>query len=414
MAHIEDRWFNTIDGPDGKPKRVKSNRHGVGLRYRVRYIGPNGREASKSFPDRAKKDAEAFLVTIESDKLRGSYIDPKAGQIKFQDYAEDWLRTRAMDESSRESTEQRVRKHLYPYFGDRQLGAIKPAHVREWDQSLKSALAASTRSVIFTHLSSILSAAVDDRRLAENPCSAKSVTKPRATPRRVVPWTGSQVSAIRDGLPVRYKPIVDLGGGCGLRQGEIFGFSPDNIDFADGWISVVRQVKKVRSRLVFGLPKNDKDRRVPLAGSVADALRQHMDSRPPLTVTLPWEDPNSADRVSVPLVFFTDRKHAIDRANFDQKIWRPAVASAGITPSRATGMHALRHLFASALLDGGETIKALAEYLGHADPGFTLRVYTHLMPDSETGRGRPSTTCSRRPETPGRSSDGPRPGISRV
>ena len=35
------------------------------------------------------------------------------------------------------------------------------------------------------------------------------------------------------------------------------------------------------------------------------------------------------------------------------------------------------------LLDAGESIRALADYLGHADPGFTLRVYTHLMPASE-------------------------------
>ncbi|MDT5036690.1 MAG: hypothetical protein QOE03_1875, partial [Micromonosporaceae bacterium] len=47
------------------------------------------------------------------------------------------------------------------------------------------------------------------------------------------------------------------------------------------------------------------------------------------------------------------------------------------------GMHALRHFYASVLLDGGESIKALAAYLGHSDPGFTLRTYTHLMPSSE-------------------------------
>ena len=50
-------------------------------------------------------------------------------------------------------------------------------------------------------------------------------------------------------------------------------------------------------------------------------------------------------------------------------------------------MHALRHFYASVLLDAGENIKALSQYLGHADPGFTLRVYTHLMPSSE-GRTR--------------------------
>jgi len=45
-------------------------------------------------------------------------------------------------------------------------------------------------------------------------------------------------------------------------------------------------------------------------------------------------------------------------------------------------MHALRHHYASTLLDGGVSVRALAEYLGHSDPGFTLRVYAHLMPDS--------------------------------
>ena len=34
------------------------------------------------------------------------------------------------------------------------------------------------------------------------------------------------------------------------------------------------------------------------------------------------------------------------------------------------------------MLDAGESIKALSEYLGHADPGFTLRTYTYLMPTS--------------------------------
>jgi integrase len=46
-------------------------------------------------------------------------------------------------------------------------------------------------------------------------------------------------------------------------------------------------------------------------------------------------------------------------------------------------MHALRHFYASTLLDAGESVKALAAYLGHTDPAFTLRTYTHLMPSRE-------------------------------
>ncbi|MFF0574313.1 tyrosine-type recombinase/integrase [Streptosporangium saharense] len=51
--------------------------------------------------------------------------------------------------------------------------------------------------------------------------------------------------------------------------------------------------------------------------------------------------------------------------------------------AREHGMHALRHFYASVLLDAGENIKALSQYLGHSDPGFTFRVYTHLLPSSE-------------------------------
>ncbi len=51
--------------------------------------------------------------------------------------------------------------------------------------------------------------------------------------------------------------------------------------------------------------------------------------------------------------------------------------------SSLLGEPALRHFYASVLLDAGENVKALAEYLGHSDPGLTLRVYAHLMPSSQ-------------------------------
>lgn len=57
---------------------------------------------------------------------------------------------------------------------------------------------------------------------------------------------------------------------------------------------------------------------------------------------------------------------------------RAGSAVRGVTRER----HALRHFYATVLLDAGENIKALAEYLGHSDPGLTLRVYAHLMPTS--------------------------------
>ena len=46
------------------------------------------------------------------------------------------------------------------------------------------------------------------------------------------------------------------------------------------------------------------------------------------------------------------------------------------------GMHTLRHYYASVTLADGVNIKELAEYLGHHDPAFTLRMYAHMLPSS--------------------------------
>ena len=101
-----------------------------------------------------------------------------------------------------------------------------------------------------------------------------------------------------------------------------------------------------------------------------------------MRVTLPWEDPVHGEACTVPLVFTTQRGSAVRQQVAADQIWHPALRAAGVEVTRVNGMHALRHLYASALLDAGENVKALAEWLGHADPAFTLRVYAHLMPES--------------------------------
>jgi integrase len=229
------------------------------------------------------------MATVEADKLRGAYIDPAAGRIKLRTYAESWLASQTFDESTREATETRLRVHVYPYLGDVALAAIRPSQVQAWDRELQRRSVAPTyRRVLFANLSAILSAAVDDERIAKNPCRATSVKRPRVDVRKVKPWTREQVHAVRYALPPRYRVAATVAAGCGLRQGEVFGLAVDDVEFLGRVLHVVRQVKIIRGRLVFALPKGRKTRDVPLPETVATELAAHITAFPPLPVTLPW------------------------------------------------------------------------------------------------------------------------------
>ncbi|RFC75511.1 site-specific integrase [Streptomyces sp. AcE210] len=392
-GHIQDRWYKTETDTAGKTHRAKSDRYGTGMRYRARYVAPDGTERSRSFPDKQKRLAEAWLTQIAADMNRGQYVDPSAGKVTFQQFATQWLASQTTDVATIVAMELRFRLHAFPHIGSRSLSAFQPGHIRSWARALKdSGIASSYQRVIFANVSAVFAAAVDDGLIARNPCRAGSVKAPKLDARKLKPWTHERVLAVRDGLPAPYATTVDVGAGCGLRQGEVFGLAVDEVDFLGGVVHVVRQVKMVGPHLVFAPPKGGKLREVPLPDSVSYKLAAHITERPPTEVTLPWKTPDGPP-VTAPLLFYSRERKALNRNYFNMYLWKPALVSAGVIPerepgerfeqSREHGMHALRHYYASVLLDAGENIKALAEYLGHSDPGFTLRVYTHLMPNSQ-------------------------------
>ncbi|MBQ0985136.1 site-specific integrase [Streptomyces sp. F63] len=392
-GHIQDRWFKTQTGPEGKERRIKTGRYGTGMRYRARYVAPDGTERSKSFPDKQKRLAEAWLTQMAADMTRGQYVDPSAGKVTFQQFATQWLASQTTDPSTLVAMEVRFRLHAFPHIGSRSISAFQPGHIRTWARTLKdSGIASSYQRVIFANVSAVFGAAVDDGIIARNPCRAGSVRAPKLDARKLKPWTREQVFAVREGLPGPYAPTVDVGAGCGLRQGEIFGLAVDEVDFLRGMVHVVRQVKLVGSHMVFAPPKGGKLRDVPMPNAVSYALADHITRRQPIEVTLPWKTPDGPP-VTATLMFYSRERKAVNRNYFNMYLWKPALVSAGVIPerlpgerfkrSREHGMHALRHYYASVLLDAGENIKALAEYLGHSDPGFTLRTYTHLMPNSQ-------------------------------
>jgi integrase len=67
--------------------------------------------------------------------------------------------------------------------------------------------------------------------------------------------------------------------------------------------------------------------------------------------------------------------------NVQRALLKPAVQSVGLG---WVSFHNFRHTCASLLFEAGRNVKQVSEWLGHADPAFTLRTYIHLM-DARVG-----------------------------
>jgi integrase len=377
---VDDQWYVTRKQPDGNIVKERTTRHGSGKRWLVRWRDAEGQPRKKAFARKA--DADREKSRIETELVQGTYIDPDAGLIRFRDYAERWRKAQFDDPNTSYQVGLRLRRHVYPAFGRMPLRAINPSTIRDWLHGLT--MERSYQRTIFANVSQIFTAAVADELIGKNPCSSKTVRKPSPDPRMVEPWPATWVAGVRAHLPERYAVLVTLAAGTGLRQGEIFGLSADDIDVKRGLVNVRRQVKlSASNQPYFALPKGRKTRTVPIPSAVSDELNAYLADFPARTASLPWGRPDG-EPVAMPLILTSRESKALNRHYFNAQIWKPALISAGVPPTRDNGCHALRHFYASVLLDGGESSRTVSERLGHSDPAFTLRVYTHLLPSSES------------------------------
>src|SRR5258708_4997544 len=85
--------------------------HGAGKRYMARWRDPSGRQRKQRF-DR-KRDADQHLAKVATDKQAGAYVDPSAGRITFEAYAELWRTGRTHDMATARRIEREFRLHAY-------------------------------------------------------------------------------------------------------------------------------------------------------------------------------------------------------------------------------------------------------------------------------------------------------------
>ena len=107
--------------------------------------------------------------------------------------------------------------------------------------------------VVFRHLASIMRAAVRDQLQHVSPCDG--VKLPRRTKELIEPLTVEQVHALGAAAPARYRALVTLAAGTGLRQGECFGLTVDRVDFLRRSLRVDRQLILATGDPVLADPK---------------------------------------------------------------------------------------------------------------------------------------------------------------
>jgi integrase/recombinase XerC len=155
-------------------------------------------------------------------------------------------------------------------------------------------------------------------------------------------------------IPERERALFELLYATGLRVSEAAGLDLDDVDFAE--------------RLVRVTGKGSRERIVPFGEAAADALRAYLPSRAALR-----HRANDEDETGDPL--FVNARGGRLTPRSMARLLKRRLRAAGLPEEISP--HALRHTFATHLLQAGADLRAIQELLGHASLSTTQK-YTHL------------------------------------
>ena len=150
----------------------------------------------------------------------------------------------------------------------------------------------------------------------------------------------------KDAFTDHLMPLVLVAMNTGLRRGELFGLSWEDVNLPGKLVTVTA-----------GNAKSRKARHVPLNHEAVDVLKR-------------WKKHSGGEGLVFPGI-------GGGRLTNVNKSWEGLVTDAKLTDFR---FHDLRHDFASKLVMAGVDLNTVRELLGHADIAMTLR-YSHLAPD---------------------------------
>ncbi|MBQ6760081.1 MAG: tyrosine recombinase XerD [Prevotella sp.] len=148
----------------------------------------------------------------------------------------------------------------------------------------------------------------------------------------------------------RNRAIIEVLFSCGLRVSELVTLTLSNIYEEDGFVRI--------------LGKGNKERLVPISGRALHELHLWYMDRRQMKIK-----PGEEDYV------FLNRRGAHLTRNMIFIMIKQYAAQAGIR--KTISPHTLRHSFATALLEGGASLRVIQTLLGHESIG-TTEIYTHI------------------------------------
>lgn len=351
-SSVEDRWTKTIK-VDGKKETVPSANAGNGLRYRARYVDDRGREHAKGFD--TKRDARIWLDGQVSTVVTGTHVAPRDAQMTVQQWCDEWIKGYKINRESTVGTTSTQLAVICAEFGETELAAVRPSHVKAWLAKLAEDKKPSYVYVLHGRLKQILADAVYDGRLGRNPCGTR--TSPPKGKQKVYVLTTEQMWQVYDAVPENLKVAVLLGAFAGLRVAEVSGLRISDVDFIRGIVHPkvqwpCKELKSDGSDDEIPIPQ---DLALLLSASVAKFGTNMM-------VT------NKRGKPCGPWVIEDAIRNVRDKVD-------------GL-PEKFV-FHDLRHYFASMLIADGADIKTVQKRMRHALGSTTLDVYGHLWPDAD-------------------------------
>ncbi|TCN51845.1 site-specific recombinase XerD [Rhodococcus sp. SMB37] len=350
---------------------VKSYSTKKGIRYKVRYMKPDGSQGAKS-GFTTSEAARDWASRIEVRKADGEYVDPRDGRTLVSELAPAWLAAKKsrLKPSAYVGLDSAWRTHVEPRWGDMPIATIEISDIEEWiadmltevrdtdDPEVIVKKPSSATTVIRAHsvIAGILDRAVRDRKLVVNK-ARKVENLPRKRPKRKIYLTHEQVAAMADAAGDKSTLVLTLAY-CGLRWGEAIGLRVADLELLRRRITVSRNAVEVGAQVLVGTTKSSKGRSIPIPRFLVEDLAQLCEGK--------------------------DRHDLVFPGTDGEFMRRPRQRSWFRTAAKATGIpeltpHDLRHTAASLAVSSGAHVKAVQRMLGHASAAMTLDVYADLF-----------------------------------